>query len=65
MRARCLNSDEHKEFVTVAHVAEDWLVDEKGNFIENYGCTGDVVALPHSENIWTCVKCGAEAEVER
>jgi len=59
--ARCPKSDDHKEFVTVAHVSEDWKVDECGNFIEVVD-QGEVVANVSTDNIWTCVTCGAEAE---
>ena len=63
MKAVCPNNPEHKRFITVAHVAEDWIVDEKGNFLDNLGCS-EVVAHPLSDNIWTCADCGAEAKVK-
>ena len=66
MKARCPNSPEHKTFVTVAHVTEDWLVDESGEFLDVAdGSTGEVTHGPNPDNLWTCVKCGAEATVER
>lgn len=52
----------HKRFITVAHVMQDWIVDEHGNFL-------DVIEdlqtsfLPNPGNIWTCKECGAEAKV--
>jgi hypothetical protein len=60
--AECPKEPSHKRFVTVAHVAEDWLVDEHGNFIESRGCT-ETVAPPTKGNTWTCAECGAEATV--
>jgi len=61
--AVCPNSKKHKKFVTVAHVAEDWLVDEQGNFLDvaqdNYH---EVVADPDPANSWICAACGAEAK---
>lgn len=65
MRAKCPNNPEHKQFVTVAHVTEDWVVDEKGNFIAVFeGSEGQTVHKPDPGNTWTCVICETEAEVE-
>lgn len=62
MEARCPNNPEHKQFVTVAHVMEDWLVDEHGNWVETLG-SGETSFKPDPGNIWTCHVCGAQAEV--
>ena len=35
-KAVCPNNSEHKTFVTVAHVTEDWVVTELGEFVEVY-----------------------------
>ena len=48
-------------FTTVAHVAQDWVVDEKGNFISAINNCTDIVAPPDPDNIWCCTNCGAEA----
>ena len=65
MKATCPNDPEHKRFTTMAHVSEEWIVDECGNFVEegDPGC-GEVVAGPHPHNTWQCVECGADALVE-
>ena len=34
MKEICPNNLEHKRFVTVAYVSEDWVCDEEGNFLE-------------------------------
>lgn len=62
LTAVCPNNPEHKEFITVAHVSEDWVVDEHGNFIEVFEA-GEVVSKPQPGNSWTCKECGAQAEV--
>lgn len=50
-----------REFITTAHVVQDWKVDGKGNFIECiHGCT-EVTHGPENENSWTCCRCGEEA----
>jgi hypothetical protein len=64
MKAVCPNNPGHREFITVAHVAEDWKVDEHGNFLAVLEQT-ETVAKPDPGNIWTCTVCGAEAEVTR
>jgi hypothetical protein len=63
MKATCPKNPKHRQFVTVASVLEEWVVDEHGNWISteqalqtNHG--------PDSGNIWTCFICGAKARVE-
>jgi hypothetical protein len=64
MLARCPNNPTHKRFVTVAHVTEDWVVDERGNFIRVSGSTyAETVSGPNPDNTWSCLECGAEAIV--
>jgi len=65
MIARCPKNPEHKRFITIAHVTEDWVVDERGEFIDVYQHSeSEVVHRPHPENTWTCEVCGAQAEVK-
>lgn len=47
--------------ITTAHVSQTWKVDHEGEFLEEIS-TDEVDAEPDDENIWTCEKCGAEAE---
>lgn len=49
-------------FITVAHVAQDWIVDQNGNFLEE-SITTDTIAEPDDDNTWTCAKCGSVAIV--
>ena len=64
MKARCPKNETHKRFITVAHVTEDWVVDEKGNFIEVCDETcGETTHGPDPENTWQCAICFAEAIV--
>jgi len=64
MKATCPNNPEHKRFVTVAHVSQDWVVDEKGNFLEVWDESKETVAKPDPGNTWECYECGEEAIVE-
>ena len=64
MKAVCPNNPAHKEFLTPAHVMEDWKVDDKGNFIASMGAI-QTDHGPNPDNIWGCVECGAEATVSR
>ena len=59
----CPENKEHKEFVTTAHEMHKWVVDEKGNFIEDLGCL-ETTKEPDTDNIWRCKQCGAEAVIE-
>jgi len=64
MKATCPECNS-KQFVTVAHVTEDWVVNENGEFVEVFGSSDTyVVHGPRAGNIWICYKCGEEAKVE-
>lgn len=63
MKATCPNNPEHKEFLTVATVLEEWKVDERGEWLETCQ-TLDPVHRPDPGNVWTCCVCGEQAEVE-
>ena len=66
MKAKCPNNPDHKRFVTVVYVSEDWVVDENGEFIEvSPNSEMCVLHNPNPDNIWLCCKCAAEAEVEK
>lgn len=65
MTVRCPKDPTHKEFVTVATVTEDWVVDDGGYFIEvARPSESQVVHGPDRHNIWTCHTCGAAAIIE-
>lgn len=59
----CKKPGSKKLFVTVAHVAQDWLVDSYGNFVRCLD-TAETTHEPDDGNIWTCYECGAEATIE-
>jgi len=63
MKAHCPNNPEHREFNTVVHVTEHWIVDDSGNFIEVED-SGELVHGPNPGNNWYCVECNAVAEVK-
>ena len=65
LKATCPNDPNHKNFLTVAHVTQDWEVDEEGNFIAHVTGGEQVIHGPDPGNSWTCVECGAAAKVER
>lgn len=62
MKARCPNDPTHQQFVTVASVMEEWLVDENGNYISTISSL-QTNNGPNPGNVWTCFTCGAEAKV--
>lgn len=64
MKAVCPSNPSHKRFLTMAHVSEEWVVDDNGQFIEEGDPgVGEMVAGPHAANTWTCETCHAEAKV--
>ena len=65
MKASCPKNPAHNRFVTVAHVTEDWVVNEYGEFIEVQNDSEvEVVAPPDPDNFWVCNECGTTADVE-
>ena len=62
-RLVCPKSPDHKEFSVMAHVTEEWRVDEQAHFLESLG-VGEVVHEPAPDDCYTCMKCGAEAKGE-
>lgn len=62
MKAICPNNPNHKKFVTSAHVVEEWVVDESGNFVEVLS-TLETAHGPNPDNLWFCYECGTDAEV--
>lgn len=62
MKATCPTDPAHQEFITVAHVMEEWKVDSAGNFLERTD-TLQTSSGPDPGNIWTCVTCNAQATV--
>lgn len=63
MKAVCPTSPDHNEFITVAHIAQDWVVDRDGDFIEQYGTESETIAHPCVGNTWQCKICWEEAIV--
>ncbi len=48
-------------FCATAHVTQDWVVDENGNFIScNDDCL-EVIHFPDDNDIWDCNNCGYSA----
>jgi hypothetical protein len=64
MKVYCPKNKKHKQFITTAHEVHDWVVDEKGNFVGDLGCT-EVAAKPDPDNFWTCMTCGINAKIEK
>ena len=57
MKATCPNNPEHRRFITTAHVSQEWLVDETGDFIEELVSCLDITHRPDSGNEWVCADC--------
>lgn len=62
MTATCPNNPDHDEFLTTAHVMDEWLVDRHGDFIDTKENL-ETIHGPNSDNIWTCAECGTAAVV--
>lgn len=62
MKAVCTKNSKHDQFVTTAHVMEEWLVDSTGDFI-SVKQSLQTVHRPDPGNQWTCAVCGSNATV--
>ena len=51
-----------EEFYVTAHVVQDWIVDCNGDYIKTTEDCVEVAHYPKDDDIWTCNKCGYEAE---
>jgi hypothetical protein len=63
IRAICPKSNAHRKFITTVHVAQEWIVNDRGDWEDTMDECTDVVAGPTKFNIWQCEICGAEADV--
>lgn len=50
-----------KRFVVTAHVTQDWVVDEFGNYIKTIEDCIEVTHRPDSDDLWECFECGYSA----
>ena len=51
----------NKTFSVTAHVTQDWVVDEYGNFNSAITECVEVTHKPDDSDIWGCMKCGHSA----
>jgi hypothetical protein len=64
MKITCPKDATHDKFYVTAHVAEEWVVNDKGDWectVESGG--GDIVHRPDSQDLYTCRDCATEAKV--
>jgi hypothetical protein len=64
LQAICPKSVNHKRFSVVAHVAQEWIVDEHGTFIKSEDECTSVVHTPDKDDVWVCWECGTAATVK-
>jgi hypothetical protein len=64
IKATCPTDPTHNEFITTAHIMQDWRVDEHGNFIDIHTDCLEVSHEPDIGNVWTCSVCYVDAVVE-
>lgn len=58
---KCPESNKHKKFGVTAHVTQDWIVNEFGDFTSCTNVCVEVTHRPNKNDVATCVTCGAEA----
>jgi len=63
IQAFCPKDKLHRRFITTAHVTQEWIVNEHGDWEETIAECIDIVAGPTKGNIWECEICGSEADV--
>jgi len=52
----------HGLFVVTAHITQDWVVDDAGDFVGVSTDCVDVIHRPDDKDIWECEFCGFSAE---
>jgi hypothetical protein len=57
----CPADSSHKTFHTAATIREIWVVDERGNYVNNQDGDGTVISHPSMNSEWTCATCGSVA----
>ena len=45
-------------FSVTAHVAQDWVVNHNGDYIETINQCSQVTHEPDDDDVWQCMKCG-------
>ena len=63
MKKRCPKCGAMSFYVT-AHVTQDWVVDENGDWIRTEDDCVEVTHFPNDDDIWDCANCGFSAAGE-
>ena len=63
MEAKCPVHGTNTTFRTGATVRQIWEVDSTGEFLKEVNGSVEVTEFPRADEVWTCCKCGAQAEV--
>lgn len=61
MKIICSNNPNHDKFAVTVQVAQDWEVDEYGNFLECIDECSEVYESPSTDHVYECMICGATA----
>lgn len=64
MKLICPNNPNHKEFIAVAHVSQEWTVDANGEFVSVEDDCLDVLHKPSQDDYFDCKICGMKAQVK-
>lgn len=48
-------------FYVTAHVTQDWVVDENGDWIRTEDDCIEVTHFPNDDDVWDCANCGFSA----
>ena len=49
-----------ERFLITAHVVQEWVVDDEGDFIAESASCIEVIHQADDDDIWTCDRCGYE-----
>ena len=60
--AYCPEGCEAGKFYFTAHVTQEWVIDQCGNFEECVSGAEEVTHGPTSSEYWSCTTCGAQAK---
>ena len=62
LKITCPNNKKHNRFMTTAHVTQDWIVNENGDYVKVLNECVQVDKLPEYGNLFTCI-CKTKGQI--
>ena len=63
MIIECVGNPEHKTFRADATVREEWILDQRGDFVESLGWLATLEEPSAADQVFTCASCVKDAKI--